>query len=178
MKKQSTKKIGITGTNGFIGQHLFNTLLQNENIILVPFHRDFFENESKLDNFIKNCDVVVHLAGLNRSNDEEDILNVNISLTKTLISSLNRTKSKPHIIFTSSTQEYMNNVYGKSKKTARLNLKDWSLLNNSIFTGLIIPNVFGAFGTPFYNSFISTFSHQLVNNEIPLIINDSEVNLI
>ena len=57
-------------------------------------------------------------------------------------------------------------------------MKDWSLLNNSIFTGLIIPNVFGSFGAPFYNSFISTFSHQLVNNEIPVIINDPEVNLI
>lgn len=172
------KKIGITGVNGFVGQHLCNTLLQIKNISLIPFQRDFFEDESKMDDFVENCDVIVHLAGLNRSNDEEDIFNINISLTKTLILSLNRTKSKPHIIFASSTQEYMNNIYGKSKKKARLSLKDWSLLKNSIFTGLIIPNVFGSFGAPFYNSFISTFSHQLVNNEIPLIINDSEVNLI
>ena len=172
------KKIGITGVNGFVGQHLFNTLLQNKNINLIPFQRDFFDDEPKMDDFVKNCDVIIHLAGLNRSNDEDVIFNVNISLTKTLISSLNRTKSKPYIIFASSTQEDMNNVYGKSKKTARLNLKDWSLSNNSIFTGLIIPNVFGPFGIPFYNSFISTFAHQLINNEIPVINNDSEVNLI
>lgn len=172
------KKIGITGVNGFVGKHLCNTLLMNKDISLVPFQRNFFEDESKMDDFVKNCDVIVHLAGLNRSNDEEVIFNTNISLTKTLISSLNRTKTKPHIIFASSTQENLNNVYGKSKKKARLNLKDWSLLNNSIFTGLIIPNVFGSFGAPFYNSFISTFSHQLVNNEIPVIINDPEVNLI
>lgn len=172
------KKIGITGVNGFVGQHLFNTLLQNKNISLIPFQRDFFDDKSKMDDFVKNCDVIVHLAGLNRSNDEEVIFNVNISLTKTLISSLNRTNSKPHIIFASSTQEYMDNLYGKSKKIARLNLKDWSLLNNSIFTGLIIPNVFGPFGVPFYNSFVSTFSHQLINNEISVINNDSEVNLI
>lgn len=178
MKKQSIKKIGITGTNGFIGQHLFNTLLLNENIILVPFHRDFFENESKLDNFINNCDVVVHLAGLNRSNNEEVIFNVNTNITSAIISSLERTNSKPHIIFASSSQEYMNNVYGKSKKIARLSLKAWSISNKSMFTGLIIPNVFGPFGIPFYNSFISTFSHQLINNESPVIINDSEVNLI
>ena len=172
------KKIGITGVNGFVGKHLCNTLLMNKDISLVPFQRNFFEDESKMDDFVKNCDVIVHLAGLNRSNDEEVIFNTNISLTKTLISSLNRTKTRPHIIFASSTQENLNNVYGKSKKKARLNLKDWSLLNNSIFTGLIIPNVFGSFGAPFYNSFISTFSHQLVNNEIPVIINDPEVNLI
>lgn len=172
------KKIGITGVNGFIGQHLFNTLMQNKSISLIPFHRDFFENKSKLDNFTKNCDVIVHLAGLNRSNDEDAIFNVNVSITKTLISSLVRTKSKPYIIFASSTKEHMNNIYGKSKKNARLSLKDWSISNNSIFTGLIIPNVFGPFGIPFYNSFISTFSHQLINNESPVIKNDSEVNLI
>jgi len=172
------KKIGITGVNGFVGQHLFNTLLHNKNISLIPFQRNFFDDESKMDDFVQNCDVIVHLAGLNRSNDEEIIFNVNVNLTKTLISSLNRTKSKPHIIFASSIQENMNNVYGKSKKTARLNLKDWSLLNKSIFNGLIIPNVFGAFGAPFYNSFISTFAYQLINNQIPAINNDSEVNLI
>ena len=152
------KKIGITGVNGFVGQHLFNTLLQNKNISLIPFQRSFFDNESKMDDFVKNCDVIVHLAGLNRSNDEEVIFNTNISLTKTIISSLNRTKTKPHIIFASSTQENLNNIYGESKKKARLSLKDWSLINNSIFTGLIIPNVFGSFGETFYNSFISTFS--------------------
>ena len=172
------KKIGITGVNGFVGQHLFNTLLHNKNISLIPFQRNFFDDESKMDDFVQNCDVIVHLAGLNRSHDEEIIFNVNVNLTKTLISSLNRTKSKPHIIFASSIQENMNNVYGKSKKTARLNLKDWSLLNKSIFNGLIIPNVFGAFGAQFYNSFISTFAYQLINNQIPEINNDSEVNLI
>ena len=172
------KKIGITGTNGFVGKHLYNTLLMNKDISLVPFQRDFFEDKSKMDNFVKNCDVIVHLAGINRSNDEEFIFNTNIILANTLISSLNRTKSNPHIIFASSTQENLNNVYGKSKKEARLSFKDWSILNNSIFTGLIIPNVFGSFGAPFYNSFISTFSNQLVNNETPVIIEDPEVKLI
>lgn len=172
------KKIGITGVNGFVGQHLSNTLLQEKNNSIIPFRRDFFENELEMDNFVKNCDVIVHLAGLNRSNSEEVIYNTNISLTKSLISSLDRTNSKPHIIFASSTQEYLNNVYGESKKLCRLILNDWSQLNNSIFTGLIIPNVFGPFGIPFYNSFISTFSYQLINNDKPVIKRDSEVNLI
>jgi len=172
------RKIGITGVNGFFGQHLFNTLSQNENNIFIPFQRNYFDNESKMDDFVKNCDVIVHLAGLNRSNHEDLIYEINISLTKALISSLERTKSKPHIIFTSSTQESLKNVYGESKKISRLLLNDWSLSNNSIFTGLIVPNVFGPFGVPFYNSFISTFSHQLTNNEIPEIKIDNEVNLI
>ena len=54
----------------------------NKDISLVPFQRGFFEDESKMDDFVQNCDVIVHLAGLNRSNDEEVIFNANISLTK------------------------------------------------------------------------------------------------
>jgi UDP-2-acetamido-2,6-beta-L-arabino-hexul-4-ose reductase len=172
------KKVGITGVNGFVGTHLYNTLFMNKDFSIVAFQRDFFEDDSKMDDFVANCDVIVHLAGLNRSHDDEIIYKTNISLTLTLIASLNRTKTKPHIIFASSTQENLDNVYGKSKKAARLRLKDWSRLNDTIFTGLIIPNVFGPFGTPSYNSFISTFSYQLINNEIPVIINDPEVNLI
>ena len=76
------KKIGITGANGFIGKHLQNNLIHDKNNIIIPFQRDFFENESKMDDFVKNCDVIVHLAGLNRSNSEELIYNTNINLTK------------------------------------------------------------------------------------------------
>ena len=176
--KKIMKKIGITGANGFIGRHLHNTLSHHKNFRLIHFQREFFKDESKMDDFVKNCDVIVHLAGLNRSNDENIIYNINVGLTEILISSLERTKTKPHTIFASSTQENMDNSYGKSKEKARLKLKDWSILNKSIFTGLIIPNVFGAFGSPFYNSFISTFSHQLVNNESPVIIKDLDVKLI
>ena len=124
------KKIGITGVNGFVGQHLLNNLLQEKNNIIIPFKREFFKNELKMDDFVKNCDVIVHLAGLNRSNSENVIYDTNLSLTKALISSLERTNSKPHIIFASSTQESLNNVYGESKIISRLNLKDQSKLQN------------------------------------------------
>ena len=172
------KKIGITGVNGFLGRHLSNSLLQEEKKTIVPFHRKFFENESKLDKFVKQCDVIVHLAGLNRSHSDGVIYKTNVRLTNLLLSSLDRTGVKPHIIFASSTQEYLENPYGESKKTCRLNLEKWSQKNKSVFTGLIIPNVFGPFGAPFYNSFISTFSYQLINNELPIVSGDSEVNLI
>jgi len=54
----------------------------------------------------------------------------------------------------------------------------WAAENEGKVTGLIIPNVFGAFGKPFYNSFIATFCHQLTHNETPAIANDGEVKLI
>ena len=86
--------------------------------------------------------------------------------------------SKAHILFSSSIQEDLNNEYGRSKKDGRKMLLNWSSKNGNRFTGLVIPNVFGPFGKPFYNSVISTFSYQLNNNEQPKIEVDAELKLI
>tara|TARA_R110001606_G_scaffold384411_1_gene547280 strand:+ start:12673 stop:13791 length:1119 start_codon:yes stop_codon:yes gene_type:complete len=172
-------KIGITGKNGFVGTHLYNTLsLEPENFSCVGFERVFFEDESKLDAFVLSCDVIVHLAALNRHNKPEVIYATNIGLVKTLISSLERTKSKAHVIISSSSQEERDNLYGKSKKEGRELLASWSLKANSIFTGMIIPNVFGPFGEPYYNSVVATFSHQVANGEEPKIEVDGQLKLI
>jgi UDP-2-acetamido-2,6-beta-L-arabino-hexul-4-ose reductase len=120
----------------------------------------------------------VHLAAMNRHNDPDVIYNTNIELVQKLISSLLRTNSKPHILFSSSSQEEKNNLYGKSKKEGRILFEKWAINNNGTFTGLIIPNVFGPFGHPYYNSVIATFSHQISNNDTPKIDIDSELNLI
>ena len=85
---------------------------------------------------------------------------------------------KHDVIFASSIQEERENVYGQSKKVGRLKLSSWAAKNNSGFTGLVIPNVFGPFGRPFYNSALSTFSYQVVNGEQPKIEVDAELNLI
>ena len=46
------------------------------------------------------------------------------------------------------------------------------------FTGLIIPNVFGPFCKPNYNSFIATFCSKILIDQTPEIINDSNVPLV
>ena len=46
------KKIGITGQNGFIGKHLYNTLgLYPEDFERVDFQKDYFEDSEKLNSF-------------------------------------------------------------------------------------------------------------------------------
>lgn len=171
--------IGITGQNGFVGSHLYNTLgLFPEDFNRVDFNKSFFEDEAQLDEFVKSCDVIVHLAAMNRHESEQYIYETNINLVDKLISSLERTKSTPHVFISSSTQEERDNLYGKSKKEGREKLVLWSEENNAKLTGLLIPNVFGPFGKPFYNSFIATFCHQLTHGEKPNIATDGTVNLI
>jgi len=173
------KKIGITGQEGFVGKHLYNTLgLFPEEFERVNFERDFFQSEEKLDQFVSDCDVIVHLAAMNRHESQEFIYETNVKLTKDLAASLIRTNKKAHVLFSSSSQEEKDNLYGKSKKEGREILANWAKENGAIFTGLVIPNVFGPFGMPNYNSFIATFCHKLTHGEQPEIKSDGEVKLI
>lgn len=173
------KRIGITGQNGFVGRHLYNTLgLSPDEFERIDFDKSYFEDEAQLDKFVSQCDVIVHLAAMNRHENQQIIYDTNVKLTSRLIAALMRTGSKAHILISSSTQEERDNLYGKSKKIAREALINWAGMNGGKVTGLIIPNVFGAFGKPFYNSFIATFCHQLIHGETPKIANDGEVKLI
>lgn len=176
---QSVKKIGITGQNGFVGSHLYNTLrLYPEEFERIDFQKEFFTNEKLLDEFVAQCDVIAHLAAMNRHESEQYIYDTNVALAKNLVESLKRTNSKAHVLISSSTQEERDNLYGKSKKEARELIVNWANENGGKITGLIIPNVFGAFGKPFYNSFIATFCYQLTHGETPTIATDGEVKLI
>jgi UDP-2-acetamido-2,6-beta-L-arabino-hexul-4-ose reductase len=172
-------KIGITGQEGFVGTHLYNTLkLSPAEFSRVEYDINFFKNDNQLDNFVSQCDVIVHLAAMNRHNDPEVIYNTNIELVQKLIASLERTKSSAHVLFSSSSQEERDNAYGKSKKEGRILLENWALKNGGSITGLIIPNVFGPFGHPYYNSVVATFSHQISHGETPKIDVDGEMKLI
>lgn len=173
------RKVGITGSNGFVGYHLYQQIKNTcEELELVEFERSFFENELKLDNFVRECDVIIHLAAVNRLESQEKLYKINVSLAQTLIYSLERTASKPHIIVSSSIQEERDNLYGASKKEVRRLFSNWADQNNSCFTGMIIPNVFGPFGKPFYNSVISTFCYQLTHDAPPKIEVDGQLSLI
>ena len=172
-------KVGITGQSGFIGTHLFNFLdLKKEEITRIPFRDDYFSDNNKLEEFVGQCDVIVHLAALNRHNDPQTIYDTNIDLVKKLINAFENTGSKPHVLFSSSTQEERDNIFGRSKREGREMFAQWAGRNGALFTGLVIPNVFGPFGNPYYNSVVATFSHQLTHYEEPKIEVDAELKLI
>jgi UDP-2-acetamido-2,6-beta-L-arabino-hexul-4-ose reductase len=172
-------RIGITGQTGFIGTHLYNTLgLHKDKHERIPFRDEYFQKEETLDAFVKQCDVIVHLAAMNRHNDPDLLYRTNIELVQKLIDSMERTQSRPYVIMSSSLQEERDNLYGRSKREGRELFNQWADRNKAAFTGLIIPNVFGPFGVPFYNSVISTFSHQVVNDLVPKIEVDARLKLI
>jgi UDP-2-acetamido-2,6-beta-L-arabino-hexul-4-ose reductase len=171
-------KIGITGQAGFIGTHLYNYLCLQDDMDCILFKDEYFKNIEQLLSFVKTCDVIVHLAAMNRHDNPQVIFDTNIELVKKLTATCELADAKPHILFSSSTQEESGNLYGNSKLVGRRLFEDWAKRNKALFTGLIIPNVFGPFGNPYYNSFIATFCHQLTHGEQPKIEVDGEVRLI
>ena len=172
-------KIGITGQDGFIGYHLSQTIKYKfEQFKIVPFDRTFLGNSKLLDSFVSSCDVIVHLAGINRANSNEEVYNSNIQINIALKDALINNSFKGHLIFASSFQEDLDSLYGKAKKESRLFLEETISELGGKFTGLIIPNVFGPFCKPNYNSFIATFCSEILIDQNPKIIQDSKIPLI
>lgn len=172
-------KVGITGQAGFVGTHLYNTLgLEPGKYERVPFDDAFFDDPARLRSFVRQCDAVVHLAAMNRHPDPQVVHDTNLALVDKLIAALEAEGSRAHVLFSSSTQEDLGNPYGASKREGRLRLERWAQGAGARFTGMVVPNVFGPFGRPDYNSFVATFCHKLTHGEEPQVMVDNQVRLI
>ena len=128
-------RVGITGQTGFIGTHLYNFLgLKQDEVTRIPFQDNFFTDKGKLEAFVQQCDAIVHLAALNRHNDSQTIYDTNIGLVNKLTAACDSTGSRPHILFSSSTQEERDNIFGRSKREGRGMLARWAEKNEALFT--------------------------------------------
>ncbi len=172
-------QVGITGQTGFVGTTLFNVLgLFPDKYKRIPFEDSYFTEVGKLNEFVRSCDVIVHLAAMNRHHDPNVIYDTNIRLVKQLIEAMEHEGVKPHVMFSSSTQETLDNMYGKSKAEGRRMFEEWASKVGASFTGLVIPNVFGEFSRPNYNTFIATFADKIIKGENPQVLVDNNVRLI
>jgi len=170
-------KVGITGIDGLIGWHLRSFLHGQKGVEVRGADKPEFASKDQLLKFVAGCDVIVHLAGLNRG-DEAEVARANVEITEALLGACRAAGARPHIIFSSSTHIYRDTAYGKSKRGCTELIRAWAAENKTVFSNLILPNVFGEGGQPFYNSAVSTFCHQLANGQEPEIIKDVEVELL
>ena len=167
-------RVLITGANGFIGKNLRQHLSEFENIQV-----DVFTREDRLDSLpklLEDIDFVFHLAGVNRPNNLDDFTCDNVDLTHAICEAIAKASEingrKIVLIYTSSEQANESNPYGLSKKEGenkifRLNI------NQSIPVYVFrLPNIFGKWCRPNYNSVVATFCHNIANN-MPIVVNDS-----
>src|SRR5450830_1689660 len=170
-------RIGITGADGFLGWHLRCLLHGDTNDVAVPCDQASFGDDNALDNLVATSDAIVHFAGINRGTEDE-VLNGNTAITDRLIGALRRSGRTPHILFGSSIQIERENAYGQAKRVCAQHLQAWADDRGARFTTVVLPNVFGEFGRPFYNSVVATFCHQLAHGEEPHIVADAPLELI
>ena len=172
------KKVGITGQSGFIGSHFASYVMDSDDLELVPFEDCFFEDEIRLRSFVKQCDVIVHLAAMSRCPSEDELYDTNVSLVEKLIAAMEAEKVTPHVMFSSSVHEERDTAYGRAKKEGRRLFEEWAEHTGASFTGFIFVNVYGPGAKPFYCSFVANFCYQLNHGEEPVIQVDATMRMI
>jgi UDP-2-acetamido-2,6-beta-L-arabino-hexul-4-ose reductase len=162
-------KILITGSRGFVGKNLKDTLSMNKEISILEYTRD--DDKTKLSNKLYEADCLVHLAGVNRPSDQKEFEEVNFGLTASIISLLDAHDKDIPIIFSSSTQVLDDNPYGKSKlKAEEALLARQKKQKNNVYL-LRLPGIFGQGCKPNYNSVVATFCNN-IQRDIPIEIHD------
>jgi len=171
-------RIVISGHTGFVGGHLLrNFRLHYSNHDLILLNREDFLSENFNDKIQKE-DFIYHFAGVNRAETDKEVYTSNIEINCALLDHLKKINFKGKLYFSSSLQEDSDSLYGKAKRKAREDFESLSKKLEFTFYSSLTPNVFGPFCKPFNNSFIATFSYQLLNNQTPTIITDNTVKLI
>lgn len=167
----------ITGANGFVGQNLIAHLAERTDIKIVPFTRE--HAVSDLSAMLENVDFVFHLAGVNRPQDPAEFTQGNADLTVSLCEAISNTGKPIPLVYTSSIQAGLDNPYGISKREAEEALFALSAEQGSPVFVFRLPNVFGKWARPNYNSAVATFCNNIAQS-LPILINDpsAQVNLV
>lgn len=170
----------ITGAKGFVGRNLVETLknvrdgkdkTRNIDSDITIFEYDIDTEPALLDKYTKDCDFVFHLAGVNRPKDEKEFMEGNFGFTSDLLDSLKKNENKSPILITSSIQAALDNPYGLSKKAGEDLIFAYGKDNGVKTFVYRLPNVFGKWCKPNYNSAVATFCHNIAH-DLPITVND------
>lgn len=162
-------KILVTGSNGFIGKNLISELKNRGYNDVYMCERDTTEEE--LNKYTLDCDFVFHLAGVNRPEKVEEFMEGNYGFTSILLNKLKDNNNKCPILITSSIQAEFDNDYGISKRAGEDLIFDYGKENDVLTYVYRLPNVFGKWCRPNYNSVIATFCYNIAN-DLHITIND------
>ena len=167
-------KVLVTGAKGFIGRNLVTTLKQDTNLEVIEI--DIEQSVEELKQATLESEFIFHLAGVNRPKNDQEFFEGNTGLTETIIETLKQHQKKTPILITSSIQAELDNAYGQSKKAAEDALKNYSQETGANSYIYRLPNVFGKWCRPNYNSAVATFCHKIARDE-EIWVNDRSILL-
>jgi UDP-2-acetamido-2,6-beta-L-arabino-hexul-4-ose reductase len=171
----------ITGANGFIGRNLRQHLSEREGFEVSLVTRETSEEE--LQAALRKANFVFHLAGVNRPQNVSEFKEGNTDLTvkvsQLLAARVRETGEKVPLVVTSSTQVAVENDYGISKRNGEIAAQKAASDAGFPLHIFRLPNVFGKWARPDYNSAVATFCHNIARCK-PIQVNnpDAEITLV
>ena len=167
----------VTGSQGFIGRNLVASLSLLPDLKVVTF--DLEDAPESLQEGLAQADFVFHLAGINRPQDPREFTQGNVGLTQRIVELLTSMGRPVPMLISSSTQAALDNPYGASKKHAEDLVRAYGREIGAPVFIFRLPNVFGKWSRPNYNSVVATYCHNTANG-LPLEIHDParEVSLV
>lgn len=164
----------VTGANGFMGRNLCHTIRHaRPDDTIMPI--DVSSTAQELESAAQKADFVFHLAGVNRPQNPEEFMQGNRDLTQTLMSMLEAAK-KPPVLLSSSIQAALDNPYGQSKRAGEEAVFAYGQRTGAPVYVYRLPNAFGKWSRPNYNSAVATFCHNIARG-LPITVNDPAVQL-
>lgn len=169
--------IALTGGNGFLGWHTRASQLETgTSTRSISVGSAFSELDAK--NAINQSSRLIHIAGVNRGTEDE-VRDGNILFAEQIAQALIRAENPPSVVvFANSIQAKNGNAYGNAKSAAADVLRAATEKVGARFDDMLLPNLFGEHGRPFYNAVTATFSHLLVNGDEPSVQDDKELTLL
>jgi UDP-2-acetamido-2,6-beta-L-arabino-hexul-4-ose reductase len=159
-------KILVTGANGFVGKNLCVSMTEHE---LLQY--DIDTDPSLLDQYCKVAEFVFHLAGINRPEDPQEFITGNVDFTAKLLENLKKHGNTCPIVVSSSKQAELDNPYGKSKLAGENLLREYGDETGAKIIIYRLPNLFGKWCKPKYNSAVATFCYS-ISRDLPITISD------
>ena len=167
-------RILVTGANGFVGKNLCVRLGEQTGFEVFSITRE--STAADLAAAASQADFVFHLAGVNRPQNVEEFHTGNALFTQSLCDALAATQRQIPLVYTSSTHAEIDNPYGQSKLAAENLIFDYAKNSGSSIFIYRLPNIFGKWCMPNYNSGVATFCHNIARG-LPISINDPSAPL-
>ena len=174
---QNKETLVITGAAGQLGRHCSARLSYHYGYNVIDIDRNLFSDFDALASSLEKADVVLHLAGVNRG-DDETVRSGNLDIARQLIQACESVTAAPHIIYASTIQVNNESTYGKVKREVGHKIKAYCDSVKALYSALVLPNLFGELSKPYYNNFTATFCDQIVEGKPLTIHNDSKVTLL
>lgn len=172
-------KVLVTGAKGFVGRNLCESLKNirdgkdrreryQELLPLTVYEYDVDGTREELSLYCSEADFVFNLAGVNRPDNPADYMRGNYGFTSELLNLLEHHGNTCPVMLSSSAQaslegRYAGSAYGESKLAGEQLFREYSERTGAPVYIYRLPNLYGKWCRPNYNSAVVTFCDAIAN---------------